>query len=137
MRNIRNMRHVQSMRNYVDELVNDYGKDSKDCGKFDLRVYDLPDMEREKLTALYIEAHERDLDYMVESVRNGDMSIDSEYNGALLDMLKENTADNRDHFAQIVISNIRAYHEESIQSEIDACVYLYRVNAAVNKGCAE
>jgi hypothetical protein len=129
---------MQALRNYVDELVGEYGAPNPDCNdKFDLRVHDLPDMEREKLTCLYIEAHDRDLDYMIESVRNGDMSINSEYNCALLDILKENNADNRDHFAQIVISNIRKYHEENLQHEIDACVYLYRVNSAVNKGFSE
>jgi hypothetical protein len=114
--------HQKNLTNYAYELVQNYSKIEKTDEFYTLAVYDVPVDEREELCRLYLEAKDRDLDLIMEGVRNADFKIDSEYNCALLAMLKNNNQENREHFAHTVISNVLTYCEEGLQEVIDqAC----------------
>lgn len=131
------MNHKKNLTNFADQLVSDHAKYEKTDGFYTLNVHDLPPDEREEFTRLYLEAKDRDLDLVMESVRNGDFKIDSEYNCALLSMLKNNNEENRQHFAHTVISNVLVYFESELQEVLNQSCADYGQMLDENAGFSE
>lgn len=116
------MNHKKNLSDFARELVANYAKCLPTDEFHTLNVYDIPLNEREELVVLYLEAEDRNMDIVIEAILKGDFSIDSEFVVALLDMLKNHTAENRDNFSCIVVSNMLVYLDNKLQAVIDdAC----------------
>ena len=111
------MTNTRNLSNYAEDLVYQFGTYDGDC--YTLSLSDVPDEEQNELAGLYIDANGRDV---VECVNGNDFSIDNNYISALLLMLKDNSQQNRENFAEVTRKNIIIYYEQSLQSIIDeAC----------------
>lgn len=111
---LNNQRNVQ---NYAEELVEQYAKLNSD--EFELSLYNLPDYEQNELARLLIEQNGREI---TECVNGNDFSIDNEYTCALLSMLKNDTKETRESFAEVTRKNIVIYFADSLQEILnDAC----------------
>lgn len=116
------MNHEKRMKDYAQELVSRYSKYLATDEFTTLELSDVPQDEQEDFCRYYIEAKDRDLDLIVEGVRNADFKIDSDYNCALLAMLKNNSEENRQQFAHTVISNVLRYCADELQEVLnEAC----------------
>lgn len=111
------MSHEKRLNNCIEELVSTYAVYDED--RFTLDLSDLPDDEQSELARLYIEFTGREIE---ECVNGEDMSIDSPYICALLDVLTGNSVANCVKFSDIVRQNIVTYYKTSLQALLDeAC----------------
>ncbi len=111
------MTHKRNLYCYAESLVSDYAKHNGDT--YQLFLCDLPQDEQGELARLYLETIDREL---TECVHGQDFSSDNEYTCALLELLKEDSIENRERFAEITRKNVITYYEPTLQIILDeAC----------------
>lgn len=122
---VANMKNNRSVNDYAEELVSHYAK--YECDQYELSLDMLPEDEQNELVRLYIESTGREL---TECVNGNDFSIDNEYTCALLNMLKDDCKETREHFAEVTKKNILTYYRGSLDELLDnACEnYLHAIN---------
>lgn len=114
------MDHQKKLENHAQELIAQYA--TYDDDGYCLLLHALPDDEQSELARLFIESTDRDIS---ECVYGDDFSINNDYTCALLAMLKDDSQENRDHFAEVTRKNTIKYFEKALQSTLDdACHYL-------------
>jgi hypothetical protein len=119
VKGLTNLNHQKNLEFYARDLVAHYAKYDKYSGMYNLFLCDISDSDQNELARLYIDYTDRELN---ECVHGNDFSIDNEYTCALLAMLKDNTLENRERFAEITRNNIINYYKKSLQKVIDtAC----------------
>lgn len=125
--------HERALELYAEELVSKFAK--YECEEYRLDTESLPDAERAELTRLFLESIDREFE--TESILGGDYSINSDYNCALLAMLKDNNAETRANLASITARNIQKYYDKELQSVlIGACLgYLHYTNQEAGYQC--
>lgn len=107
----------RKLSSYAEQLVSSYAKYK--CDHYQLNLSELSESAQNELARLYIEATDRE---MSECVYGNDLSINSEYNCALLEMLNNDCAETRNNFAAVTRKNIIIYYQKSLQKIIDdAC----------------
>ena len=119
------MNHKRTLELYAEELVSHYAK--YDGDDYILLLSQLSDEEQNELARLYVEYTDRDL---CECVNGNDLSINNDYTCALLSMLKNNSLESRENFAQITRKNIITYYKKHLQNVLDeACEnYMHNIN---------
>jgi hypothetical protein len=118
-----NMKYKRSLSSFSESLVSLFA--TYDGDGYTLNFSDLPDEEQNELARLYIDSTGRDV---VECVNGKDFSLDNDYISALLLMLKDNSRENREHFAEVTRKNIIIYYEQSLQELIDEACDTYMLN---------
>lgn len=109
--------NIQKLTDYAQDLVSIYGKYDGDV--YTLRLSLLPDDEQGKLAMLYLETLDRDLS---ECVHGNDFTTNNDYTCALLQLLKNDSQENRDAFAEVTRFNVIKYFSKDLQQLLDdAC----------------
>ena len=112
-----NMNHNKNLHTYVENLVSDYS--TYDGSTYNLFFHDLPTEEQGELARLYLETTDRET---TECVHGNDFSIDNNYTCALLALLKEDTQENKERFAEVTRNNVITHYEDILQKIINqAC----------------
>lgn len=121
------LNHTQRLSVYAEELVASYAKFNND--QYELSLDKLPDDEQSELARLFIEATDRDVS---ECVYGDDFTIESDFTCALLSMLKSNTQESRENFAQVTLKNVIVYHKKPLQNLLDDACEIY-FNSMMNE----
>ncbi len=112
-----NISNETRLFNFVDQLVSTYAK--YDGYNYLLFVSDLPESEQNELVRLYIEYTDREIS---DCVHGDDFSINNDYTCALLAMLKNDSKENRERFAETVRKNTITFFEKSLDNLLqEAC----------------
>jgi hypothetical protein len=112
-----NQHHIQKLNDYAKDLVSMYGK--YDGEIYTLRLISIPENEQGKLAMLYLETLDRDLS---ECVHGNDFTTNNDYTCALLQLLKNDSQENRDAFAEVTRFNVIKYFCHDLQKLLDnAC----------------
>ena len=101
--------HKQALEDYSQELVSRFAK--YDGEQYCLSVGMLDDDEQNELLRLYIESTDRETN---ECIYGDDFTINSDFNCALLNFLKDDTRETRENFAAVTRKNILIYYKESL-----------------------
>ena len=120
------MSHERQLSSYAEELVSQYAKYNQES--FSLKLSSLSSDNISELLRLFIEFIDREIDE--EAIYGGDFSINSEYNCALMVMLKNPTVESRLKFSEVVNLNLILHYQDSLQKILDeACdSYLFNMN---------
>ncbi len=129
VKGLANVNHQRNLSNYAEELVSYYAK--YDADQYNLNLSDLPDEEQNELVRLYMEFTNRETG---ECVHGNDFSIDNEYTCALLNMLREDSKENRENFAEVTRKNIILYYTNSLQEILDTACNDYLCNTMNEQG---
>ena len=129
VKGLANLNHQRNLSNYAEDLVSQYAKYT--CDQYELSLDMLPEHEQYELARLYIEFTEREI---TECVNGDDFSINNDYTCALLSMLKHNSKETREKFAQITMRNILVYYKESIQETLDDACHFVQENEMEDQG---
>lgn len=109
--------NARNLSDYAEELAYQYGKYDGDA--YQLLFLNIPEDEQGELVRLYMESTDRETG---ECVHGTDFSIDNDYTCALLALMREDTQETRDTFADITRKNIIAYYKNPLQHVLDeAC----------------
>lgn len=109
--------HSEQLREYAQELVATRATYQDDQYYLDLDKLD--EDEQSELARLYIEFTNRETN---ECIYGDDFTLNSEFNCALLRMLKDNSRDNINDFAETVRRNVLVYYKDSLNEVLDeAC----------------
>ena len=111
---------------YIEELIANYAKYEDEVYSLDLDQ--IPDYEQAELTRLFLESIDREME--CEAIHGNDFGINSDFNCALLAMLKNDNSFTRSNFAEITHRNITTYYADSFNKILsDACNdYLHNLN---------
>lgn len=120
VKGLANVNHKRNLSDYAEELVAHYAKFNNE--QYELSLKTLPESEQNELVRLYMEATDRDTG---ECVHGNDFSIDNDYTCALLAMLKDDSQDNREKFAEITRRNILTYYRLALQEVLDDACHNY------------
>lgn len=129
VKGLANLNHQKNLSNYAEELVAHYAK--YECEQYELSLFDLPESEQNELARLYMEATDRETG---ECVHGNDFSIENNYTCALLAMLKDDSQENREKFAEVTRKNIIVYYKNSLQELIDDSCHNYLNNIMNEQG---
>lgn len=129
VKGLTNLNHERNLSNYAEDLVSQYAKYTSD--QYELNLDMLPEHEQHEIARLYIEFTDREI---TDCVNGDDFSINNDYTCALLSMLKHNSKENRDKFAQITMRNILVYYKESIQQVLDDACHCVQENEMEDQG---
>jgi len=111
------MSHKRNLENYAEELVAQYAKFDGD--HYELYLDMLPEDVQNELAQYYIESIDREIEW---ACYGQDESINSSYLCALLAMLKDDSKENREHFAEVTRQNILSYYAKALDDVLDqAC----------------
>ena len=103
------MNHKQELCNYADELVGQYAKYSDD--QYELTLYMLPEDDQNELVRWYIESIDREIEW---ACYGDDESINSSFLCALISMLKDDSKESRDNFAEVTRKNILIHYKDTL-----------------------
>jgi|KBSSwiStaDraftv2_1062776.scaffolds.fasta_scaffold893336_2 hypothetical protein len=123
------LNHEKSLENYIDELVANRAKYID--GRFELSFDSLAEHHKNEIAHLYIEYSDRDLS---ECIYGDDVSINSEFTCTLLSMLKNDSKESREKFAETTRTNILKYYEREFQRLIDGACDVYLNNSMEEAG---
>ncbi len=129
VKGVTNMNHKRNLENFALDLVAQYA--IFDGENYNLSLKELSDSDQNELARLYIESTERDVG---ECVYGDDFSINSDYTCALLAMLKDDSKENRDNFAQITLRNIFIFYSQTLEDVIDTACNDYHCNMISEEG---
>jgi hypothetical protein len=131
------MNHIKTLQQYARLLVVEKsGYDElSDCYILALDKLDMD--ERMELCRLFIESKDRDMEFMLDGIRDGDHSMDSEFNCKLLAMLSDYNDLNRDNLIDTMIANLFNYASEDLQDILDNACDDYQQELKENKGFDE
>lgn len=129
---VANLSPKRSLESYAEELVSVYASFKDDA--YTLSIDSLPSDCQNELARLYIESIDREIEW---ACYGDDESINSEFLCALLAMLKNNTEQTRDNFAQVTTKNILIYYKNTLQSLIDTACNDYFCNEMNQAGYQE
>lgn len=104
------MSHKRNLEDYIQELVASYGIYCQD--HYDLRLEMLTEEEQEELVSLYIESIDREIEW---ACYGADESINSDFLCDMLSMLKLNTPESREKFAETTRRNLRDYYKSVLE----------------------
>jgi hypothetical protein len=102
--------HERNLYEFSQSLVNQYGKYLID--HYELTLDMIPEYEQNELARLYIETLDREIEW---ACYGDDESINSDFLCALLSMLKSDTKEARENFAEITRKNILVYYRLSLE----------------------
>ena len=119
------MSHKRNLDIYAEELVAQYAKFDGD--QYELYLDQLPQDVQNELAQYFIESIDREIEW---ACYGQDESINSSYLCALLAMLKDDTKETRDNFADVTRRNILSYYATQLDEVLDqACnSYHHAVN---------
>jgi len=119
------MNHTKVLNNYAEELASTYARYNGET--YNLPINQLPEREQGELARLYLESIDRET---TECVYGDDFTINSDYTCALLSLLRDDSQENRDKFAEVTRKNVLIYFNDSLQRVLDdACQeYLHTSN---------
>lgn len=125
------MSHERQLSSYAEELVAQYAKYQYES--FTLNLLSLSSDDKSKLLALYIESIDREIES--EAIYGDDFSIESDYNCALMAMLKNNTDESRIALSEVIKKSLLTYYADSLQKVLDdACdAHLFNMNEDVGR----
>jgi hypothetical protein len=104
-------RMERNLVNFIDRLISNYAKE--ESGVLYLNISDLDDHAREEFTAYLLEDDERDLYSIYENKKYDDIV------SKLICMLKDDSLDTRNDFAESVRNNMVSYYSSKMQQLID------------------
>ncbi len=109
--------NATNLSGYLLGLVISHAK--YDGDHYELNIGMLPEDDRNELARLYIESIDREIEY---ACYGDDESINSSFLCALLSMLKDDTQETRDNFAQVTRDNILVHYKDTLNELLDkAC----------------
>jgi hypothetical protein len=114
------MSHKRNLEDYVQELVASCGIYCQD--HYDLRLEMLTEEEQDQLVHLYIESIDREIEWACYGT---DESINSDFLCSMLAMLKLNTKESREEFAETTRRNLLAYYKETLEDLLHTGCELY------------
>lgn len=113
--------HERNLSDYAQELVASYAKFSGD--QYQLELDKLSSPCQLELARLYIEFIDREIEW---ACYGEDQTLNSDFLCALLQLLKDNTPQTRDNFAQVTMRNILIYYKDTLQEILNsACTNYY------------
>ncbi len=115
---VTNMSHEKRLSAYAEELVSTYASYSD--YEYTLSIDTVPEDEQAEFARLYIEVYGRET---TECVHGGDLSKESNYTCALLNMLKNDCKETRELFAEVTKKNIINYYKECMDELlVESCL---------------
>jgi len=129
VKGLTSVNHQRNLSNYAEELVANFANYKHE--QYFLLLSDLPEYEQNELARLYLESTDRDTS---ECVHGNDFSIENEYTCALLSMLKDDSQENREKFAEVTRKNIINYYEKFLQELLDESCNDYLNNMMNEQG---
>jgi hypothetical protein len=113
---VKSLSHSRNLYLYVEDVVSHYAKFKDEC--YSVAFSDLPDYAQNELASLYMEFTDRETD----CIHGNDFSIDNDFTSALLQMLKNDSRETRELFAETTRKNILQHYQSSLQKLLDeAC----------------
>lgn len=112
-----NIRYFNLLKESINSFIDDYAYRSS--YGYSLDIHQIPKDELGELVALFLEAADRDVIDCFYT--NSNDSANDDITCALLDMLKSNSNDNREKFAELVFENALNRYQHIIQDLIDEC----------------
>lgn len=104
------MSHQRNLDDYIQELVAQRGKYCSD--HYELTLAMLTEEEQDQLVHLYIESIDREIEWACYGT---DESINSSFLCDMLSMLKLNTEESRQKFAETTRRNLLGYYKSTLE----------------------
>jgi hypothetical protein len=117
------MNHQRNLNDYIQELVASHGIYCQDHYVLFLKM--LTEEEQDELVRLYIESIDREIEWACYGT---DESINSDFLCSMLAMLKLNTKESREEFAETTRRNLLAYYKETLEDLLHTGCELYFTN---------
>lgn len=117
------MSHQRNLDDYIQELVSQRGKYCSD--HYELTLSMLAEEEQDKLIHLYIESIDREIEWACYGT---DESINSDFLCDMLSMLKLNTEESRQKFAETTRRNLLVYYQDTLNQLLTTGCDIYFTN---------
>jgi len=119
--------HKSNLDDYIQDLIATHAVYQAD--EYVLSLDMITSDEQDELLRLYIETIDREID---GAYCNDDVSINSDFNCALLSMLKCNTRDKREDLANVIHKNLFTYYNDTLNNLLSTGCEIF-FNNAVNE----
>lgn len=123
VKGLTNMSNEKRLSNFVDDLVGQYSK--FDGENYTLSLSNIPEDEQGELVSLYMDYTDRETS---ECVHGQLIAIDNSYTCALLNLLRDDSRENQENFAEITRKNTIIYYSQVLQEIIDEACHSFHMN---------